>query len=137
MKTATSVGATLTRRRTTVRILLAALLAVAIGAGLSVWMDAMYHATASEAHPSASGFATQDLDGSQAQATGGQAMRDWAERCAGMADTYHFDRHDLTYTTGDGALRAGGRISLYLITEDDDEYAPLPCRLLTAYMAGS
>jgi hypothetical protein len=64
-------------------------------------------------------------------------VRDWVEGCAEMVDKYHFDRSDLTYSTGDGALRAGGRISLYLITEDDDEYAPLPCRLLTACMAGS
>jgi hypothetical protein len=49
-----------------------------------------------------------------------------------MAGKYRFDRNDLTYTTGDGALRAGGRISLNLITEDDDEYAPWYCRMPTA-----
>jgi hypothetical protein len=56
-------------------------------------------------------------------------MRASDARCAGMAGKYDFDRNDLTYTTGDGALRAGGRISLCLMTEDDDKYAPLYCRM--------
>jgi hypothetical protein len=100
------------------------LLALALTAALTVLTGVLSHPTASGAHLSASGFASQDLDGANAWTASGQALRASVEPCAGLPRKYRFDRNDLTYTTGDGALRAGGRISLYLITDDDDEYAP-------------
>jgi hypothetical protein len=120
-------------RRTLIIAAVSALLALSLAAGLTILTGVLSHATATEAHPSASGFATQDVGGAHSWAASGQAIRASVERCAGMAGKYHFDRSELDYGPGGGsAVTAGGRIYDYLVTEDDDEYAPWSCRMPTS-----
>src|SRR5215831_10397978 len=135
MRTAVTTTTTTTttapaHRRTLIMVAVSTLLALSLAAGLTVVSGALGHSTTTEAHPSASGFASQDLDGAHSWAASGQAKRAWVERCVAVAGKYHFDRNELAYGPGGGsAVTAGGRIYDYLITEDDDEYAPLSCRI--------
>jgi hypothetical protein len=132
MKTGTSVRATLKwRRMMVVGIALAALLALGLASGVRVYAS---HQVATASERGGAGAVLQDMPYLQDRPTGGRVWVSWVERCSALEGKYTFYRDELGYEPGEGSARtAGGRIFYYLVTEDDDEFAPFYCRGQSAY----
>ena len=79
-------------RRTLTMILVSALLALALASALAVFTGILSHPTATGARSSATGFALQDLPGTQSRVAGGRLVRVWAGVCATVEAKYRFDR---------------------------------------------